>query len=153
MATDALVASRMNVGDGGAQPRMHDTIRPGGQLQRMVTEDGKAKGLRSVLTERGVNCGTLKNEDMVKILVQHDDFRDEKTVLESFLLAKGHYVTFFPKFHCEFNSIERVWAQAKWYTRAHSYVGLQKTVGPALDSIDTVLIRKYLEFSKTSNSS
>ena len=53
---------------------------------------------------------------------------------------------FFPKFHCEMNSIECVWAQAKWYTRAHcnySYVGLQKTVGPGLDSVDTKLIRKY----------
>ena len=29
MAADALVATRMNVSDGGAQPKMHDTIRPG----------------------------------------------------------------------------------------------------------------------------
>ena len=93
MAADALVASRMNVGDGGAQPRMYDTVRPGGQL---LTEDGTAKGLRTVLIERGINCVTLKKEDMVKILSQHDDFRDEKTILESFLLAKGHYVMFFP---------------------------------------------------------
>ena len=57
-------------------------------------------------------------------------------------------VMYFPKFHCEFNSIERVWAQAKRHTRAHcnySYAGLQKTIGPALDAIDTVLIRKYFQ--------
>ena len=46
MAGDALVVSRMNVGDGGAQPKMHNTILPGGHVQRMVTEDGKAKGLQ-----------------------------------------------------------------------------------------------------------
>ena len=45
MAGDALVASRMNVGDGGAQPKMHNTIRPGGHVQRMV-KDGTAKGLQ-----------------------------------------------------------------------------------------------------------
>ena len=44
------------------------------------------------------------------------------------------------------NSIECVWAQAKRYTRAHcnySFNGLLRTVGPVLDSVDTVLIRKY----------
>ena len=109
----------------------------------MITNE---KGLRSVLTERGINCTTLKKDDMIKILSQHDDFRDEKTIVESFLLAKGHYVMFFPKFHCE---IERVWAQVKCYTRAHcnySYVGLQRTVSPGLDSVDTHLIRKARDY-------
>ena len=84
---------------------------------------------------------------MIKILSQHDNFRDEKTIVESFLLAKGHYVMFFPKFHCEMNSIERVSAQAKCYTRAqcnYSYVGLQRTVSPGLDSVDTHLLRNYV---------
>ena len=42
-----------------------------------------------------------------------------------------------PKYHCEFNPIERVWAQAKQYTKAHckySIVSLQKTITPALES-------------------
>ena len=46
------------------------------------------------------------------------------------------------------NSIERVWAQAKRYTWAHcnySFQGLLRTVNPALDSVDTTLIRKYFQ--------
>ena len=150
MAADALVAARMNVSNGGAQPRMRDTIMPGGRVQKMTTDGGEAKGLKTVLTERGINCSTLKKDDMIKILSQHDDFRDEKTIVESYLLAKGHLVMFFPKFHCELNSIERVWAQAKRYTRGHcnyTFNGLLHTVGPALDSVDTVLIRKYFRKS------
>ena len=48
---------------------------------------------------------------------------------------------FFLKFHC---SIERVWAQAKRYIRAHCiylFNGLLRTVAPALDSA----IRKYFQ--------
>jgi transposase len=80
----------------------------------MITEEGKAKVLRTILTERSINCTTLKKDDMVKILEQHDYTSEmKKTIVETFQLAKGHYIMFFPKFHCEFNSIERVWAQAK----------------------------------------
>ena len=42
----------MNVGDGGSQPKMHSTIRPGGQQQEMVTQEGIAKGLKSVPTDQ-----------------------------------------------------------------------------------------------------
>ena len=48
-----------------------------------------------------------------------------------------------PKYHCEFNPIKRVWAQAKQYTKAHckySIVSLQKTITPALESAHIILI-------------
>ena len=99
MPADALVATRMNVSDVGAQPKTHDTIMPGGRVQKMETTPGEAKGVRSVLTERGINCVTLKKDDMITILSQHDNFRDEKTIIESYLLSKGHSVMFFHKFH------------------------------------------------------
>ena len=83
---------------------------------------------------------------MIKILSQHDDFREKKTIVESYLLAKGHHMSCSsPKFHCELKSIEHVWAQAKRNTRAHcnyTFKGLLKTVNSALDSVDTILIRK-----------
>ena len=53
---------------------------------------------------------------------------------------------FIPKFHCELNPIERVWGQAKVYSRKHSnftLACLRQIVDPALDSISTDLIRKY----------
>ena len=66
MAADALLAARMNVSDGGAQPKMHDTIMPGGRVQKMTNDAGEAKGLRTVLTERGINCATFRES-----IVQH----------------------------------------------------------------------------------
>ena len=85
MAADALVAAWMNVSNGGVQPKMHDTVMPGGRVQKMTTADGEAKGLWMVLTEGGSTV-RLKKEVMIKILSQHDDFRDEKTIVESCLL-------------------------------------------------------------------
>ena len=43
-----------------------------------------------------------------------------------------------PKFHCELNPIERVWAQAKKYSKAYcnnSIRSLRNTIHPALDSV------------------
>ena len=49
----------MNVSDGSAQTKMHDIIIPGGRVQNMSNDTGEAKGLRTVLTERGINCATF----------------------------------------------------------------------------------------------
>ena len=53
--------------------------------------------MNNFLEERGINTQMLKGDDMRVILANHDDFRDEKTVVENF---------FIPKFHCEMNPIE-----------------------------------------------
>ena len=45
-----------------------------------------AKGMRKVLEERGVNTTTLRADDMRKILSNHDDFQNEKTIFERFLI-------------------------------------------------------------------
>ena len=53
---------------------------------------------------------------------------------------------FLPKFHCELNPIERCWAQAKRYTRAHcnySIDGLRNNIPQALDSISNENIRSH----------
>jgi len=57
----------MNVNDGGKQPFLRDTMWDG-RLQRMVTEDGKQKGMKTVLQERGVNVKGVHKDEMVKIL-------------------------------------------------------------------------------------
>ena len=79
------------------------------------------------------------------ILANHDDFRDEKTVVENFFLSKCHKVHFIPKFHSEMNPIERVRGQAKRYTRAHTNFtipGLRNIIEPGLYSVSVDLIRK-----------
>ena len=53
-ADDSLHPDRMNISDGGKQPRMRDTLW-NGQVQQMTLEDGRQKGMKQVLIERGVN--------------------------------------------------------------------------------------------------
>lgn len=101
----------------------------------MVTDDDTAKGLRTILREHGIK---LKADDMRTILQNHEDFSTEKMIVEHFLMARGHHVFFLPKFHCELNAIERMWAQAKCYTRAYtnfSLLQLHQLIDPALDSV------------------
>ena len=54
-----------------------------------------------VLEERGISTASLSAPDMMVILANHEDFRNEKTLVEHYLLSRGHRVFFIPKFHCE----------------------------------------------------
>ena len=142
---DALNARVMNVRPGGAQPAMRDTIWAG-RVQKMVDSNGVPKGMRQVLEERGINTAHMKGDDMRTVLANHEDFRTEKTLVEHFLHGENLKVTFLPKFHCELNPIERVWGQAKVYTRMYTNFTLPRlrnTMHPALDSVTLELIRKY----------
>lgn len=112
----------------------------------MVMSDGTPKGMKKVLEERGVDVSRMKAKDMRMRLREMQDFKYEKTKVETFISSRGHHCIFNPKYHCELNPIERVWGYAKKYTREHcdyTFAGLERTAGPALDSISTDLIRKY----------
>ena len=61
----------------------------------------------------------------------------KKTKLERLLATNGYRGIFIPKFHCELNPIERVWAQSKKYTRALFFQGIP------LDSVTLDSIRKF----------
>lgn len=53
---------------------------------------------------------------------------------------------FYPKFHCELSPIERVWCQAKKYTRAYAdgtITRLRKIVPEGLDSVTLCQIHKF----------
>ncbi len=86
-------------------------------------------------------------EDMRRVLGNFPDFKNEKSAIERFLAEeKGHIVYMLPKFHCELNPIERVWAQAKRYTKAYckySIVSLRNTVIPALESVTMENIQNH----------
>ena len=82
----------------------------------MVMEDGRPKGMKRVLEERGINTSKMSGDDMRIVLANHDDFKTEKTIVKHLLNQRGHVVLFIPKFHCELNPIERVWGQAKVFT-------------------------------------
>ena len=139
MADDALDAGKMNVNPGGKQPVMRDTVWAGKQ-QKMTFTLGIPKGLRRVLEERGINTSSLTGPQMKKILSNHDDFKNEKPKVITFLSQRGHTALFLPnlKFHPELNPIERVWGQAKRYSKAHckyTLPSLRLVIDPALDSV------------------
>ena len=150
-AEDALDASKMNLKPSSKQPRMHDTLW-NGKVQKMVVKDGTPKGLRAVLIERGVNVTKMKFDEMRELISTHPDFRDEQPEIVKFLRRSGFGCIFLPKFHCEINPIEKCWAQAKHYTRAHTNYTIQQlriTVPQGLDSITIDNIRNY--FRKARN--
>ena len=144
-ADDALNAKRMNVRPGGMQPKMRDTTWAG-RRQTLIDRNGIPKGMKKVLEERGINTATMVADDMRTVLANHEDFCTEKTVVENYLIGRGHKVLFVPKFHCELNPIERVWGQAKVYTCTHTNYTLPRLrniIRPGLDSVSLDLIRKY----------
>ena len=68
------------------------------------------------LRERGISTHHMAVDQLREVLNSHPDFRNEKSTIERFLVEeKGHITYMLPKFHCELNPIERVWAQAKRY--------------------------------------
>ena len=59
---------------------------------------------------------------------------------------KKHIVYMLSKFHCDLNPIERVWAQAKRYSKAYcnySIRSLCNTIHPPLDSISLENIQNH----------
>ena len=138
MPEDALDTSKMNVNPGGKQRVMRDGVWDG-KPQIMNYALGVQKGMRVVLEERGVNTHGMNADRMREILSSHADFRNEKSRIERFLMEeKEHIVYMLLKFHCELNPIERVWAQAKRYSKAYCHYsirGLRNTIHPALDSV------------------
>ena len=87
MAADALDASKMNVNPGGKQPKMHDTVWAG-KPQKMSFNLGVPKGMKQVLKERGINADVPNGTQMREILKNHDDFKNEKPKVITFLESK-----------------------------------------------------------------
>lgn len=71
------------------------------------------KGFHVILQEKGVSTHGMDANKMWEVLGNHPDFKFEKSHIEHFIEEKGHMVYLLPKFHCEINPIEHVWAQAK----------------------------------------
>ena len=92
-AKDALVASRMNLNPGGAQPKMQDTVFAG-ETQRMVFSAdgapfpdliGQPKGIRRVVTGRGLWVEGIKKRCVKKRVRQVHVRKVRLVVLFKFL--------------------------------------------------------------------
>jgi len=102
---DALKAFEMNKSDGGKQRKQRDTVIPEsnpvvehrGKTQKMTLENGQPKGMEHVLQERGFNVAKLRakclpvcpikntNCCMARLLSQQDDFKNQPSMLETFI--------------------------------------------------------------------
>src|SRR5260364_113944 len=111
---------------------------------------GKPKGLRQVLSERGLwrdgmklkckrRCEQGRTNCCARMtMANQPDFRAQRGRLEEVIISAGHEVIFYPKFHCELNYIENFWGSAKRYARNHcdyTWEGLKKTVPQALELV------------------
>ena len=139
----------------GKQP-----IRPKGLGRGIMVSDfvDEFNGLLT-LTEEEFERGRLMYPNLKKkarvLLKSMPDFKYEKTKVETLLIDNGYKAYFIPKFHCELNPIERVWAQSKKYSRAncvnvYSFKGLEEIVEPALESVSLDSIRKFFRFENVS---
>ena len=105
---------------------------------------GQPKGLRQLLFERGLwRPGmTLDGGRTVRgvrqprvmelsakdVMAEQQDIAKQKSALQLSIEKRGHYCIFLPKYHCELNPIENVWAKCKRYVREH-----------CMDDYDTML--------------
>jgi hypothetical protein len=125
---NALRAFEMNKSDGGKQCVQQDTIIPDsnptkalhGRVQTMTLPDGRPKGLQQVLEQHRFKVSHLctkctpvcpiENQDccMAQLLSQQDDFKNQESMLETYIRSHGHKCIFLPKFHCELNPIKMV---------------------------------------------
>ncbi|CAG8607258.1 17279_t:CDS:2 [Cetraspora pellucida] len=112
---DALIANHMNLGPAGKQEKLCSIsyFRKGRKYdQNMVFLSdyhipelrGEAKGLKEVLKKRG-----LWPEEGLR-LKEARELITQKGQLEEIIVAAGHQIIFYPKFHCELNYIETFWA-------------------------------------------
>jgi len=177
-ADDALRVSKMNLADGGKHAKkmrttyVLDRSHPqGGYFRSIILEDATPKGLKTVLTERGLwptsgehfltQCciitpagNTTPNSRCLKggtccaraLLASQPDFKALRGELEKAIEAAGHMILFYPAFHCELNFIEYFWGAAKRYTRlncGYDFPSLQHLVSEALAQVPNTLIWKY----------
>ena len=156
---NALWVHNMNLNDGGKQPILRPTTW-NGVPQSLQYDDGKQKGIRTILTERQLWVPGLKL--MCQPCRQHDppddnltccarrvlsdcpDFQEDCCWLEETLKARNHKLMFFPKFHCELNFIEMIWGYAKARLRAgceFNFKWLEAQLPTVLDSIPLSFFR------------
>ena len=160
MAGDALIASNMNLNPGGSQPALRNGwyIKDGEKVaQKMQDNDGVPKGIMAILKERELwpegrfllQCkgGCTSTSCCARtLLASQPDFKEQTNVIEETIRKAGHTTTFYPKFHCETNFIERYWGACKRLARQrcdYTFSGLRVQVPLILKEISSDSIRTF----------
>jgi len=131
-----------------AQPLMREGwfIKNGERVTQKMHQDGVAKGLKKVLEERGLLKEGMLKADMIKVLEQQPDFKEQKPMLQEWIERRGHVCIFFPKFHPELSFIEMVWSSWKRLLRRrcdYTMEGLRKNVVQCLKAIGVQEMRAF----------
>jgi hypothetical protein len=164
---DALVVSRMNVRPGGKQALMKSTwyIRDSERVEQSMVYPpdhaefpGQLKGIKAVLSERGLYQGRLRGKcagscvpgatDCCNrhILKHQPDFQAQKSLVQEVIERKGHLCIFLPKFHCELAFIEFFWGSTKKYLREncdYTFDTLKSNMPIAMSSVPLATIRRW----------
>ncbi|KAF7332403.1 DDE family endonuclease [Mycena kentingensis (nom. inval.)] len=83
---------------------------------------------------------------MQRLLSVQDDFKAEKPLLQLLIEKRGHICLFLPRFHCELNPIEMVWAEMKRRFRERAdgtFPTAKKLVPECLDAVSLDTIRRF----------
>ena len=152
-ADDARNAKRLNLKDGGKNvPKIRDGFFFNEQGDRithpMQTEDGKQKGLRSILSERGLWRDGMKKPEALEVLLKQPDF--EPSQLKAYLVEvinslEDAWVDMYVKYHPEMNFIEMYWGYVKRLVRKrceYDFQSLCTTVPKCLDEVPIEFIRR-----------
>ena len=147
-APDALKCEKLNLSDGGAGGKERSIMRDGmhNGIPQPMHINGKQLGLQSILGGRALWIDKMKKDEAMAIVRELPDFKGQLPWIKETVLTAGHLVIFLPKFHCEFNWIERYWGAAKKYTRKYcdyTWEGLMATVPAALQSVSLAKMRKF----------
>ena len=168
-ASDALLATKMNLNPGGAVPKLWDGwfIHKGCRIaQTMVfpidhpTYPDQPKGIKHVLIEWGLwRSGMLLECKKPKVcsvdsidccaqwlLLQQPNFLEQKSSVQEVIEAAGHLCIFLPIFHCELNFNEFFWSAVKKYLWEHcdyTFKTLKTNLPKALESVQLSTIQKW----------
>jgi hypothetical protein len=142
---DALRTSVMNAGSGGTNrvSSMRDTtwVDTDGVLHVQIMG---LKGLKEVLQERGLVYTNLAEPRI--LLDAQPDFLAQKPAIQEILESRGHIIVWCPKFHPEFNFIERYWGMVKFIMRGkcdYTFATLQAGLPAALEAPTIGNIRRF----------
>ena len=142
---DALCAENLNLSDGGKHVKPLRPTTWNGAEQLMQHPDGTQKGIRTILQERGCWRDGMVLEDARRILNSHPDFAVSKSWLQETVDKLGAELIFYPKFHCELNFIEMIWAYAKRDLRfqcTFSYPELEARLPVALRNVPLAYFKR-----------
>lgn len=136
---------------------------------------GRPKGLKRILSERGrwregmnLQCHACKSKTPHEsrpetygytadhyictsqccaryCLSNEPDFLEQREWIREVIEERGHYVIYYPKYHCELNFIERVWGYMKAKLRKecdYSFAGLKGRLPHVINSVTKTFVRK-----------